>query len=268
MGIGVVLLIVLLVMTAVMTAAWIVQRATDNGGWADVFWTLGAGAACAGAALAPIDGASGPSWRQVMVAALVAVWSLRLGGYLWVRVARRPEDARYALFRRAWANAFQGRMLALLLVQAPVTVLLSASVAVAARATGALRITDAAGAAILAVAILGESVADRQMKRFRADPANRSAVCETGLWSWSRHPNYFFEGLGWVAYPIIGLRLNDPWSLATLIAPAVMFALLRFGSGVPPLEAVMLESRGEAYRRYQARVSPMFPRPPRKSCPP
>lgn len=200
-------LAVLLVMTGVMTAGWVFQRAAHNGGWADVFWTLGAGAVCAGAALAPFGGASGPTWRQLMVAGLVAIWGFRLGGYLWIRVARGDEDARYARFRREWGGAFQRRMFALLLVQAPVTVLLSVSVVVAARAPApGLRIADVVGAAMLAIAILGESVADGQMKRFRADPANRSAVCDTGLWSWSRHPNYFFEWIGWVAYPIIGLR--------------------------------------------------------------
>lgn len=262
------LLIVLLAMTGVMGAAWVFQRATHNGGWADVFWTLGAGAACAGAALTPFGGASAPTWRQLMVAALVAVWAVRLGGYLWVRAGRGDEDARYAQFRREWGGAFQRRMLAVLLVQAPVTVLLAVSVVVAARAPGpGLRAADVAGAAVLAIAILGEAVADGQIKRFRADPANRSAVCDTGLWAWSRHPNYFFEWVGWLAYPMIGLRLSDPWSLASLAAPVVMFALLRFGSGVPPLEAVMLRSRGNAYRRYQARVSPMIPRPPKESFP-
>ena len=103
------------------------------------------------------------------------------------------------------------------------------------------------------------------MKRFRADPTNKGKVIETGLWAWSRHPNYFFQWLGWVAYPVIALDPSRPVTFLSLAAPAVMYGLLRPVSGVPPLEEAMLKSRGDLFRDYQKRVSVFFPLPPKQS---
>lgn len=257
---------ILAAMLAIMGCGWFVQRAANNGGWTDVFWTYGTGATCALAALVPMAGASGPSWRQMMIAALVAAWSLRLGTYVAIRVAKGAEDVRYAQLRREWGDSFPRRMVGLMLIQAPATALLAVSILFAARQPAPdFRPADALGLVILLGAILGEGMADEQMKRFKADPAHRGQVCDTGLWAWSRHPNYLFEFVGWIAYPVIALNLADPWSWLSLIAPIVMFAILRFGTGVPPLEAAMVASKGEAYRRYQARVSPFLPRPPKES---
>jgi steroid 5-alpha reductase family enzyme len=106
-------------------------------------------------------------------------------------------------------------------------------------------------------------VADRQLKAFVADPKNKGKVADTGLWSYSRHPNYFFEWLGWFAYVLIALDVFGAygwWPLA-LLAPAMMYWLLVHASGIPPLEEHMLRSRGEAFRAYQARVNAFFPGP-------
>jgi steroid 5-alpha reductase family enzyme len=258
------LLAILGVMTAVMSVGWLYQRAVKNGGWTDVFWTFGTGGTLALAALAPFGGRAAPDVRQVLVAALVALWAVRLGSYVAVRVAGGPEDSRYATLREEWGEAFQSRMFLLMLVQAPATGMLGVSVLLAAREPQAnLGLRDALGLAILLAAIIGEAVADRQMKAFKADAANKGKVCDTGLWSWSRHPNYLFEALGWIAYPVIALQIARPWTWAAWVAPVVMFLLLRFGTGVPPLEAAQLKSKGEAYRRYQARVSAFLPRPPK-----
>lgn len=257
---------VLAIMLAVMSAGWLTVRATDNGGWTDVFWTFGTGASLAMAALTPqAEGGHASSWRHIMVAALAATWSVRLGYYIAIRVARGAEDVRYTALKAEWRGSFMMRMFALLIAQAPITALLSISVLYAARApSSSLRIQDVLGALVLVVAILGESVADGQMKRFKAaHHGEKNKVCDTGLWAWSRHPNYLFEALGWFAYPVIAIDFGHPSTLWSLIAPAVMFAILRFGTGVPPLEAAMVKSKGDAYRRYQARVSPFLPRPPK-----
>ncbi len=118
---------------------------------------------------------------------------------------------------------------------------------------------------MLLIAIVGEGVADRQLARFKAYPANKGRICDLGLWSWSRHPNYFFEWLGWLAYPILAFDPGGrwPWGWLALSGPAFMFYLLRFASGVPPTEEAMAASRGAAFERYKARVSTFFPRPPR-----
>ncbi|MDB5425787.1 MAG: hypothetical protein JWQ29_3203 [Phenylobacterium sp.] len=254
------ILAVLVFMTGVMIAAWAFGLRVRNGGWTDVFWTFGTGVALAAAALFPLGGDPMPQPRQWLVAGLAALWSIRLGGYIAPRVAAH-EDPRYAQFRKDWGRDYGRNMLFVTLTQAPATALLALSVIPAAHAPGPLGLRDVLGVAILAIAILGEGLADAQMKAFRGGAANKGKVCDTGLWGWSRHPNYFFEWLGWLAYPVIALDPGRPLTWLSITAPLVMFVLLTRISGVPPLEEAMLRSRGDAYRAYQARVSSFFPWP-------
>jgi steroid 5-alpha reductase family enzyme len=128
----------------------------------------------------------------------------------------------------------------------------------------ALRVQDYLGATILAVGIFGEAIADAQLKRFRENPANKGKVCDQGLWRWSRHPNYFFQWFGWLAYPVIAIAPGYPFGLAALLAPLFMFYILNYATGVPPLETQMARSRGEAWRAYAARTSRFFPLPPKR----
>jgi len=102
---------------------------------------------------------------------------------------------------------------------------------------------------------VGESMADRQLAHFRAQPANRGKTCRDGFWRYSRHPNYFFEWLHWFAY--VALAVGSPVGWLAWSGPLVMFLFLRFVSGVPYTETQALRSRGDEYRRYQ-RDTPMF----------
>ena len=257
-------LAVMAAMAGVMAVGWLVQRAAKDGGWTDVFWTFGTGAVLAAAAITGLGAAPGLAWRRTMVAAMVAVWSLRLGSYIARRVIKGPEDARYAGFRRDWGARFQTRMIGVMMAQAPAAALLSVSVILAARDPHpGFRLQDLLGLAVLAGSVLGESLADAQMHTFRSNAANKGKVCDSGLWAWSRHPNYFFEAASWIAYPAIALDFDHPFTLLSLTAPVIMFLTVRFASGVPPLEEAMLKSRGDAYRAYQARVSAFIPRPPK-----
>ena len=94
-------------------------------------------------------------------------------------------------------------------------------------------------------------------------PHDAGRVLDAGLWRYSRHPNYFFEWLGWLAYPAIAFDPSQLWTWVTWIAPVVMFILLRFATGVPATEKSMLASRGDKFRDYQRRVSAFFPLPPK-----
>jgi steroid 5-alpha reductase family enzyme len=256
---------VLAAMLAVMLAAWAYGLAVKNGGWTDVFWSFGAGGVLAAAALWPLEG-EGSFARQVLVALFMGAWGLRLGGYLALRVAGHPEDPRYAAFREGDPKSYPLRMLWVSLPQAPAAALLALSVVLAARRPeAALDLRDGLAALVFLAAFSGEALADSQMKRFRADPANKGKVIETGLWAWSRHPNYFFQWLGWCAYPVMALDPSRPITLLTLVAPLVMYGLLRYVSGVPPLEEAMLKSRGDAFRDYQRRVSVFIPLPPKRT---
>jgi steroid 5-alpha reductase family enzyme len=215
--------------------------------------------------LALVPGLQSPTLRQIIVAGLVAAWSLRLGLHIAERSARGPEDARYTALRRDWAARFQTRMFLFLQIQAAAAAVLAASMMLAAHNPAPFgRPLDLVAIAVLAVSIAGEGLADLQMRRFRINPANKGQVCDTGLWAWSRHPNYFFEWLGWVAYPLLAIDLHgSAWGWLALSGPAFMYWLLVYVSGIPLLEQQMLQSRGERFRAYQARVSAFFPLPPK-----
>jgi steroid 5-alpha reductase family enzyme len=253
-------------LSVLMAGAWAVQQRTGNSGWVDTIWTFSLGLTGAASALWPVAGAA-PNPRQWLVAVLVAVWSIRLGSHIAVRTAAITDDPRYAAFAKEWGVNSPRRMFLFLQNQGFGSIPLVFSIFVAARfPQPGLRIQDYLGVAILAAGIAGEALADAQLKRFRSDPANHGRVCDIGLWRWSRHPNYFFEWFGWLAYPVIAIPLDAPlqypWGWATLLAPIFMYWILVHVTGIPPLEAQMLRSRGERYRAYQSRTSAFFPLPP------
>ena len=249
-------------LSVLMAGAWVVQQRTGNSGWVDTIWTFSLGLVGVGSALWPIDGAPHNA-RQWLVAALVAIWSLRLGVHIAIRSAGISDDPRYADFAREWGADSPRRMFIFLQNQGLGSIPLAFAIFVAAHMPGdGLRPADYVGALILLAGIAGEALADAQLKAFRTDPANKGRVCDVGLWRWSRHPNYFFEWFGWLAYPVIAISPAYAWGWATLLTPVFMYWILVYVTGIPPLEEQMLRSRGERYRDYQSRTSRFFPLPP------
>jgi steroid 5-alpha reductase family enzyme len=260
------LVLIALVLSILMAIAWAVQQRTGNSGWVDTIWTFSLGLVGAGSALWPLDGVPVTA-RQWLIAALVALWSLRLGSHIAVRTAKITDDPRYAAFAKEWGADSRRRMFVFLQNQGLGSIPLAFSIFVAAHfPSDSLRVQDYLGALILLTGIAGEALADAQLKRFRANAANKGRVCDIGLWRWSRHPNYFFEWFGWLAYPVIAIALDNPlsypWGFAALLAPLFMYWILVHVTGIPPLEQQMLRSRGEPYRAYQVRTSMFFPLPP------
>jgi steroid 5-alpha reductase family enzyme len=258
------IIIAAIVLSAMMAAAWGVQRITDQSGWADVFWSFAIG--IGGLIVILTTAGDAPAARRWLVAAMVGFWSIRLGWHILTRTwSARTEDPRYADLRRTWGANFQTRLFLFLQIQALCGVgLVVSAYAAALRPGPALSIADYAGLALLILSVIGEGVADAQLRAFAK--ARHGQVCDVGLWRWSRHPNYFFEWLGWVAYAVIAIDVSGGWwqGWLALIGPAMMYWLLVHASGIPPLEAHMLRSRGDAFRRYMARTSAFFPLPPRK----
>jgi steroid 5-alpha reductase family enzyme len=257
-------------LSALMVIAWVVQQRTGNSGWVDTIWTFSVGLVGVTGALWPIGGTV-PISRQWLVATLVAVWALRLGGHLGVRTAGGVDDPRYATVAKEWGANAPRRMFFFLQNQALGSIALVLAIFVAAHfPPGSLRPQDYLGGLILFAGIAGEAMADAQLRRFRADPANKGKVCDAGFWRWSRHPNYFFEWLCWLAYPVIAIPIDAPlsyvWGWASLLAPVLMYWFLVHVTGIPPLEEQMLRSRGERYRDYQSRTSRFFPLPPRQGA--
>ena len=251
-------------LSAIMVVAWQVQRTTGHTGWIDVCWTFGTGIVAALGSLAPLRADHPPDARQIMVAVLIVVWSLRLGGHILLRTREVGDDPRYRDLVMQWGAKADLRMFLQLQAQAAVGLILATSVTLAANNTRPnLGFQDFLGLALLIGALAGEAISDWQLRRFRSDPANRGRICEAGLWSLSRHPNYFFEWLCWLAYPVIAIDLSEanPLGWITLLAPACMYWVLVHVSGIPPLEAHMLRSRGEPFRALQARTRAFFPFP-------
>jgi len=244
----------LALMSLVMAAAWLLQRVTKNCGWVDVCWSYGVGLAAALAAL------SVHSPRHLLVLATIAIWALRLGSSIATRTRGGHEDQRYAKFRREWGSHFEIRMFGFLQIQALAAWPLLFAIHAAAAGVGPLGWHDAFAIAVALFAIGGEALADLQLRQFRATHRNDS-VCDAGLWHVSRHPNYFFEFLGWCALPCFAFAAGTAMLVACL-APVSIYVLLVYVSGIPPLEAHMLASRGDKFRAYQARTSAFFPWPP------
>lgn len=250
------LIIAAIWLVCAMGIAWLVQRLTRNCGWVDAVWSA---ATALGATFVALH-AGGP--RSFLASAMVLLWGGRLAWHIARRTPGAPEDPRYATFRREWGAAFETRLFGFLMVQAAAAWVLVATVGLAAaNAAPFPTVADIAAVLVLCAAVWGEGVADAQMQKFRA--AGSGGVCDTGLWGWSRHPNYFFEILGWCAYPLLAVGGGGhPAGWLALAGPLMMYVLLRYVSGVPPLETSMLERRGDAFRDYQARVSVLLPWPP------
>ena len=245
-------------LAGLMAQAWRTILKTGKSGFADVFWSYSIGAAGVIAALWPL-GPGEPGPRNWLVAALVAVWSLRLGTHILRRTRKGGDDPRYAQLRQDWGGKADQQLLLFLQIQAGAALVLSIAVMAAAHNPAPLGLPDALGVIVAVLAIAGEAVADRQLTAFKQDPANKGKVCDVGLWGLSRHPNYFFEWLFWLAFPLIGIGYG--WGWVALLAPLQMYWLLVHASGIPPLEAHMMRSRPEAFADYKRRVRAFWPIP-------
>ena len=242
---------------------WLVQQRTKNAAIVDVGWALSFSLVVALFAWRATSCACG--WG--VIGAIVVVWSLRLGTYLISRgAATGREEGRYVDLRTRWAPHAGRRFFVFFQAQAGLTTVLSTAFVVPffvdpRDGTAWLR---ALGGAVAIIGILGESVADAQLARFKKDPSRRGQVCDVGLWGVSRHPNYFFEWCVWVGYAVYGLAFGW-WGLIAIVPQAIILASLFGVTGIPPTEAQAIRSKGDAYREYQKRVSRFIPMPPKRA---
>ena len=239
-----------------MTLVWFASVKLRNAGIVDVAWS---GLFSLLALLYAILGGGDPI-RRAVAASLMILWSLRLAAHLWRRVIGHieVEDGRYAQLREKWGAVANRKMLAFFLFQGATNVLLSLPILLASlNGAPALQGIEIAAIALWSIALIGESVADAQLNRFKADPANRGKVCAQGLWRYSRHPNYFFEWLVWCAFFLFAL--GSPYGWMSAYCPLLMLWFLYKVTGIPATEEQSVRSRGEAYRRYQQITSPFIP---------
>lgn len=239
-------------------ALWAVSVVRKDVSLIDIFWGPGFLVATAIARLR--SEVSSP--LQLLVLAMVAVWGLRLGVHIALRGRGHGEDRRYAAMRKKNGEKF--RWLSLFTVfwlQATLIAILCAPLVLVQLRPVAHPGWLLAGFGAWIVGFLFEAVADAQLGAFQREPASRGRVLDTGLWRYSRHPNYFGEALLWWGFGLCALSVSGgAW---TLYAPAAVTFLLLRVSGVPMLEAGM-ESRRSGYREYVERTSSFLPRPPRR----
>ncbi|MFJ9407931.1 DUF1295 domain-containing protein [Streptomyces sp. NPDC101393] len=230
----------------------------------DVAWGVGF-AAVALASYALSGAADGPDpARRALIAALTVVWGLRLAAHIARRGRGHGEDPRYArMLARAPGSPRWYALRKVYLLQGALVWLVSLPVQAACYVTGALGPLALAGAALWLLGLSFEAVGDHQLARFKADPAHRGALMDRGLWSWTRHPNYFGDFCVWWGLYLIAA---EQWQAAavSVVAPLVMSALLTVGSGMRLLEAHMADRPG--FAAYRARTSGFFPLPPKKDA--
>jgi len=237
---------------SVMSLGWLWQRSHANAGIVDVLWAGGTGMS---AVLFAMMG-DGAAWPRVILAVLGGLWGTRLATHLWTRVRGETEDGRYRTLRAHWHGS-QFKFFLFFQFQALLIVLFSLPFLAVARNPHGLGTWILIGIMIWLGSVIGESIADRQLARFRADKANQGRTCRDGLWRYSRHPNYFFEWLHWFAY--VCLALGSPVAWLAWAGPAVMYVFLRWISGIPYVETQALQNRGDDYRAYQRSTSILIP---------
>lgn len=250
------LLIAAIILIVLFTLTWWLSVRLDNYSFVDVTWAL----SFAPVALWYAWSGQGWFWRRGGIALLVGAWSLRLGVYLWRRVATHHprEDARYAVLRQKWASNPPRAFFAFFQAQAVLVWLLMIPVFwVTNRPESSFSPLEVCGVVLWLIALLGEGIADAQLAAFKRDNRDPQAICQQGLWHYSRHPNYFFQSLLWWALFLMALPAPMGWT--AIIAPAAMLHFLLNVTGIPLTEKLALEKRGDAFREYQRTTSAFVP---------
>ncbi|MBQ0878799.1 MULTISPECIES: DUF1295 domain-containing protein [Streptomyces] len=228
----------------------------------DTAWGLGFAAVAAVTWAATEAAGEGDPGRRALVVVLTVVWGLRLAAHIARRGRGHGEDPRYdALLAKAPGNRDLYALRVVYLLQGALVWLVSLPVQASSYGSGPMSALAWTGAAVWAVGLGFEAVGDAQLARFRADPANQGRIMDRGLWSWTRHPNYFGDFLVWWGLFLIACDAGLPAAAVSVLSPLVMSYLLIGGSGKRLLERHLADRPGWA--AYTACTSGFFPRPPR-----
>ncbi|MFP5206287.1 MAG: DUF1295 domain-containing protein [Acidobacteriota bacterium] len=244
----------------VMLLLWLIHFPLRNAAIVDAGWAGGL------ALLGVLYAVMGTGWapRRLAIAAMALVWGLRLALYLlFTRVIGHPEEGRYVELRKQWRTNIPLKFLLFFELQAVLCIVLAAPFLLAAQnPTPAFSALEYSASALWIAAIVGEIAADMQLNAFKSNEGNRGKTCRVGLWQTSRHPNYFFEWLIWVAFCLFAI--DSKYGYLALFPPALMLYFLFQVTGIPATEAQALRTRGDDYKRYQQTTSAFVPWFPRK----
>jgi steroid 5-alpha reductase family enzyme len=244
---------------ALLGTLYLVQLRTRDATAVDAGWAMSV------TLIAVLDAVLGPGdiSHRVLIATIAGLENLRVA-LVVIRRLGHGEDSRYRELRRRWRERAREQLTFATFYQAQG--LLAATLAVpfvlaSFNHHAGLEPVEWAGAALWLVAVTFETIADEQLRRFKSSPANRGTTMRSGLWRYSRHPNYFFQSLTWIAYALVACAA--PWGWIGFLAPALILYFVLFVTGIPPSEEEALRHRGDDYRRYQRETSafiPWFPR--------
>ncbi len=234
---------------------WCIYLITDKPLIVDFGWGMGI------ALLAILYAIIGDGYvlRKILIAVMAGFWGIRLALYLlFTRVLKNHVDGRYEELRIRWKKNLKIKFFFFFEFQAVLSVILSIPfLLMCINSTSTISLLEYCGIIIWCIAIIGETIADNQLKKFKSNPENKGKVCQVGLWNYSRHPNYFFEWLIWVGFFIAALSSQYGW--ISIICPLMMLYLLFRVTGIPMTEEQSLRSKGDAYREYQKTTSAFFP---------
>jgi steroid 5-alpha reductase family enzyme len=239
-----------------MLTTWVMALRINNLSIIDIAWTFG----FIPVAIFFAATMHGDPARRWLIAGMAALWSLRLGTHVAVRVIKlHPhEDARYGKLRADWGANLRQKTFWLFQWQAlSIAVLSTVFLVPCLNPKSGISPLEWAGIALWLAAVSGESLADHQLKQFKTRPENKGRICMAGLWNYSRHPNYFFEWLVWVGFFVFAW--DSPGGCYTVFCPALMLFFLLHVTGIPLTEELSLQRKGEAYHDYQQTTSAFVP---------
>lgn len=242
-----------LTISVLMFGVWLLQLKNKNAGIVDIIWAI----SFMVSALVYTIFTDGYVVRQYLLIGLVSLWCLRLGIHLFVRNWGKEEDLRYTQLRKEWGPKANRNLFLFFEFQAITAAALSVPfIWILDNPSLEFSIIEWMGYAFILVGVIGETVADYQLKKFKKS-APKNGICNVGLWNYSRHPNYFFEWLVWVA--IFLIAVPTPYGWIAIYCPLLMWHFLNNVTGVKATEEHMVKTRGEKFVEYQRRTSPFIP---------
>jgi steroid 5-alpha reductase family enzyme len=238
-----------------MTIIWIIQNKNKNAGLVDVAWAISFSISML---IYYFYYSENSTLRKNILLIMVIIWSLRLTIYLFKRNWGKPEDARYTNLRKEWGDQAGIKLFGFFQFQALLAALLTFPFAIISmNPSDGFTGLEILGLILWNIGLIGESIADNQLRSFKANVANKGKICEVGLWNYSRHPNYFFEWLVWVSFFVFALSSEYGW--ISIICPLLMYHFLVNVTGIKYTEEHMLATRGEAFRKYIEATSAFVP---------
>jgi steroid 5-alpha reductase family enzyme len=247
--------------SAVMIVIWVWAYSIKNAGVVDIFWAFN----FIVIAILIWLLAQGYDPRKNTVCLLAALWSVRLGIYLLIRVGShlKEEEGRYKQLRKEWSPNPDLKFFIFFQMQAVSNVFLAIPFfIIALNPNPEMSVIEYLGAGMWLISVIGEGLSDFQLARFKKNPANKGKVCQYGLWNYSRHPNYFFQFMIWIS--VLIFALPSPYGWISVVCPLSIAYLIFKVTGIPMTEEQAIRSKGDAYKEYQRTTSAFIPLPKKK----